>query len=57
MVVLDINDNPPVFPVSVYYVTVYEDTPIGQTILTVATTDKDASSNAAVNYSLAGMSI
>ena len=56
VLVLDINDNPPVFPVSVYYITVYEDTPTGQTIFTMAATDRDATSNAAVIYSLAGQS-
>ena len=54
IIVVDINDNPPVFPVGVYYITVYENTPVGQTVLTVAASDKDALPNATVTYSLLG---
>ena len=52
--VTDTNDNPPVFPVNTYYINVYESAAVGQTVLTVAASDKDTSSNAAITYSLQG---
>ncbi|XP_044883727.1 protocadherin gamma-A4-like isoform X22 [Mauremys mutica] len=51
VVVLDANDNAPVFSESVYKVNVLENVPKGSTILTVKTTDLDEGINKQVIYS------
>ncbi|KAJ1128065.1 hypothetical protein NDU88_006452 [Pleurodeles waltl] len=54
VVVLDINDNPPVFTQSLYKVSVREDEAQGTLLTTVRATDADEGSNAEVNYHLLG---
>lgn len=48
--VLDVNDNPPVFALSDYSVSLNESSPIGTKILRVNATDDDAGENAKVSY-------
>ncbi|XP_025904510.1 protocadherin gamma-A4-like [Nothoprocta perdicaria] len=55
VVVLDANDNAPVFSQAVYTVHVREDVPIGSRLLTVNATDADEDTNAEVTYSLRRM--
>ncbi|XP_062443769.1 protocadherin gamma-A12-like isoform X3 [Rhea pennata] len=50
VVVLDANDNTPVFSQAVYTVRVREDVPVGSTLLTVRATDADDGLNGEVNY-------
>ncbi|XP_054845620.1 protocadherin-23 [Eublepharis macularius] len=50
--VLDINDNPPIFTSSEYYVHVRENTPVGSHITAVSASDYDAGSNAEITYSI-----
>ncbi|KAM9064760.1 protocadherin gamma-A12 isoform X3 [Sarcophilus harrisii] len=50
--VLDINDNPPVFPQSEYSVSVPENVPKGTLLLTVNATDPDEGVNGEVTYSV-----
>ncbi|XP_050817871.1 protocadherin gamma-A4-like [Gopherus flavomarginatus] len=52
VIVLDANDNAPVFSESVYKMNVLENVPKGSTILTVKTTDLDEGINKQVIYSL-----
>ncbi|XP_010211348.1 PREDICTED: protocadherin gamma-A4-like, partial [Tinamus guttatus] len=52
VVVLDANDNPPVFSQAVYTVRVREDVPVGSVLLAVNATDADEGTNADVAYSL-----
>ncbi|NWI09039.1 PCDG2 protein, partial [Crypturellus soui] len=52
MVVLDANDNAPVFSQAVYTVRVREDVPVGSRLLTVSATDADEGTNAELTYSL-----
>ncbi|XP_068816214.1 protocadherin gamma-A12-like [Struthio camelus] len=52
VVVLDANDNAPVFSQAVYTVRVREDVPVGSRLLTVNATDADEGSNAELSYSL-----
>ncbi|XP_045856709.1 protocadherin gamma-A3 isoform X12 [Meles meles] len=52
VVVLDANDNPPVFTQSEYQVSVPENLPLGTTLLTVNATDPDEGFNAQVSYIL-----
>ncbi|XP_059365858.1 protocadherin Fat 1-like [Carassius carassius] len=40
---MDLNDNPPVFPTKSYGFTVWEETPVGKTVLSVTATDNDVS--------------
>ncbi|CDQ76454.1 unnamed protein product [Oncorhynchus mykiss] len=49
--VLDINDNPPVFSKSLYKASVYENVPIGNSIITLNATDLDAGPNGEVFFS------
>ncbi|KAH0618112.1 hypothetical protein JD844_017098 [Phrynosoma platyrhinos] len=51
VIVLDANDNSPVFNQHVYKVTVKEDIPRGSTLCTVSATDLDEGINGEVNYS------
>ncbi|XP_038627399.1 protocadherin gamma-A10-like [Tachyglossus aculeatus] len=50
VIVLDINDNAPVFTQSVYQVRVREDVPVGTPILRVNATDPDEGTNSEVTY-------
>ncbi|KAL5457372.1 hypothetical protein EMCRGX_G034622 [Ephydatia muelleri] len=52
IVVLDVNNNPPIFTQPYYVSYVPEDLPPGQTILQVTTTDADGPANSIVVYSL-----
>ncbi|KAM8910629.1 protocadherin alpha-8-like isoform 35-T35 [Spinachia spinachia] len=49
--VLDINDNPPVFSQTLYKASVYENTNIGTSIITINATDLDEGKNGHVFYS------
>ncbi|XP_035583358.1 protocadherin gamma-A3 isoform X8 [Zalophus californianus] len=52
VIVLDANDNPPVFTQTEYQVSVPENLPVGTTLLTVNATDPDEGFNAQVSYIL-----
>ncbi|XP_040829946.1 protocadherin gamma-A3-like [Ochotona curzoniae] len=52
VIVLDANDNPPMFTQSEYRVSVQEDVPVGTQLLTVNATDADEGFNAQVSYVL-----
>ncbi|XP_028383234.1 protocadherin gamma-A3 isoform X16 [Phyllostomus discolor] len=52
VIVLDANDNPPVFTQSEYRVSVQENLPVGTQLLTVNATDPDEGFNAQVSYML-----
>ncbi|XP_012663791.1 protocadherin gamma-A3 isoform X11 [Otolemur garnettii] len=52
VIVLDANDNPPVFTRPEYHVSVWENTPVGTRLLTVNATDPDEGFNAQVSYIL-----
>ncbi|XP_038627401.1 protocadherin gamma-A12-like [Tachyglossus aculeatus] len=51
VIVLDANDNAPVFTQSVYQVKVREDAPMGTRVVTINATDADEGANAEVIYS------
>ncbi|XP_044136916.1 protocadherin gamma-C5-like isoform X11 [Bufo gargarizans] len=51
VVVLDINDNPPVFNQSVYKVSIRENLPLKTAILTLNATDQDGGTNGEIEYS------
>lgn len=53
--VLDVNDNPPIFTLSDYSVSLNESSPVGSKILTVNAIDVDNGDNAKVSYYLAEM--
>ncbi|CAM5133689.1 unnamed protein product [Eretmochelys imbricata] len=55
VIVLDANDNAPVFSQPVYKVSVLENVPVGSLLLTVNTTDPDEAINSEVTYSLRKM--
>uniref|UniRef100_UPI001445C6EA protocadherin alpha-9-like n=1 Tax=Epinephelus lanceolatus TaxID=310571 RepID=UPI001445C6EA len=50
--VLDINDNPPVFSQALYKASVYENTKIGTSIITLNATDLDVGPNGQISYSI-----
>ncbi|XP_056132850.1 protocadherin alpha-4-like [Lampris incognitus] len=50
--VLDINDNAPVFSMPLYKARIFENTPIGTTILTLNATDVDEGTNSEIVYSV-----
>ncbi|XP_033036764.1 protocadherin gamma-A3 isoform X9 [Trachypithecus francoisi] len=52
VIVLDANDNPPMFTQSEYRVSVWENVPVGTRLLTVNATDPDEGFNAQVSYIL-----
>nr|XP_046263001.1 protocadherin alpha-8-like [Scatophagus argus] len=52
IVVLDINDNRPVFSQEVYQVEIQENVPVGTSVFTMNATDPDEGSNGEVGYSL-----
>lgn len=49
--VTDINDDAPQFPIPVYRIDIFDDTPVGVVLQPVAT-DQDSGSNAVIRYSL-----
>ncbi|CAM5170900.1 unnamed protein product, partial [Natator depressus] len=55
VIVLDANDNAPVFSQPVYKVSVLENVPVGSLLLTVNATDPDEAINSEVTYSLRKM--
>ncbi|XP_014384483.1 PREDICTED: protocadherin gamma-B7, partial [Myotis brandtii] len=55
ILVVDANDNPPVFSQSVYRVSIPEDVPPGTSVLKVSATDQDEGFNAEVTYSFLGV--
>ncbi|XP_040297368.1 LOW QUALITY PROTEIN: protocadherin gamma-C5-like [Bufo bufo] len=54
VVVLDINDNPPVFNQSVYKVSIRENLPLKTVILTLNATDQDDGANGEIHFSFDG---
>lgn len=52
VIVMDVNDNPPVFSASEYITSVPENSDIGTTVLHVKATDGDSGANAQIIYSL-----
>jgi hypothetical protein len=50
--VLDVNDNRPVFGMSVYRTGIPENFPLGRTIYTITVTDADSGTNAQLSYSI-----
>uniref|UniRef100_A0A3Q3KDG5 Uncharacterized protein n=1 Tax=Monopterus albus TaxID=43700 RepID=A0A3Q3KDG5_MONAL len=52
VVVMDVNDNPPVFPSAEYLTSVPENSEIGTNVLDVKATDADSGANAHIYYSL-----
>uniref|UniRef100_A0A8C6ZXF9 Protocadherin gamma-A7-like n=1 Tax=Nothoprocta perdicaria TaxID=30464 RepID=A0A8C6ZXF9_NOTPE len=57
VIVLDANDNAPVFSQAVYTVRVREDVPLGSVLLTVSATDADDGMNGEVNFSFEKISV
>ncbi|XP_040903708.1 protocadherin gamma-A4-like isoform X3 [Toxotes jaculatrix] len=55
IIVLDANDNAPVFNQSVYKATVIENAPKGTNIVTVNATDADSGSNGYITYSISNV--
>ena len=51
--VSDANTHPPVFENAPYSVSVFEDAPVGTTVLVVAAADKDVGENARISYNIA----
>ncbi|XP_044883718.1 protocadherin gamma-A5-like isoform X14 [Mauremys mutica] len=51
VIVMDVNDNAPVFSQSVYKVAIMENVPVGFLVLTVNATDQDEGINSEVTYS------
>ena len=49
--VTDINDDAPQFPIPVYRIDIFDDTPVGVVLQPVAM-DQDSGSNAVIRYSL-----
>ncbi|XP_073505818.1 protocadherin gamma-C5-like isoform X42 [Phyllobates terribilis] len=54
IVVLDINDNPPVFNQSVYKISIRENLPLKTVILTLKATDQDDGANGEIQFSFDG---
>ncbi|XP_077122345.1 protocadherin gamma-C5-like isoform X26 [Ranitomeya variabilis] len=54
IVVLDINDNPPVFNQSVYKISIRENLPLNTVILTLNATDQDDGANREIQFSFDG---
>ncbi|XP_070426685.1 protocadherin gamma-B7 isoform X22 [Equus przewalskii] len=55
ILVVDANDNPPVFSQDVYRVSLPEDVPPGSSVLKVSATDQDEGFNAEITYSFLGV--
>ncbi|XP_073477027.1 protocadherin gamma-B5-like isoform X22 [Aquarana catesbeiana] len=51
IIVIDVNDNFPIFSHEVYKVSVNENIPVNTTVITVNATDKDAGTNGQINFS------
>ncbi|ESO11667.1 hypothetical protein HELRODRAFT_71274, partial [Helobdella robusta] len=56
VVVLDANDNKPIFEKPKYEITVFEDVPVGTTILKVSATDMDTGDNSKISYTISSQS-
>ncbi|CAJ0960739.1 unnamed protein product [Ranitomeya imitator] len=54
IIVLDINDNPPVFNQSVYKISIQENLPLNTVILTLNATDQDDGANGEIQFSFDG---
>ncbi|XP_034546277.1 uncharacterized protein LOC117817633 [Notolabrus celidotus] len=52
IIVLDSNDNRPVFSEDTYQIEIYENTPVGTTVFSVSANDADEGRNGEVEYSL-----
>lgn len=52
VVVLDVNDNPPLFAISEFITSVPENSEVGTNVLNVAATDDDSGTNGQIAYSL-----
>ena len=52
IILIDVNDNPPVFNQTNYNVSIPEDLPVGSRVLQVFASDKDKGSNAQIVYSI-----
>ncbi|XP_036933946.1 protocadherin alpha-8-like [Acanthopagrus latus] len=52
VVVLDINDNKPIFSRDTYQIEIYENVPVGTTVTKVNATDPDEGTNGEIEYSL-----
>nr|XP_020447287.1 protocadherin Fat 4-like [Monopterus albus] len=52
VIVLDVNDNAPVFTKSLYKATITENSPRGTSVITVSASDKDGGSNAEISYAI-----
>uniref|UniRef100_A0A671U5A2 Protocadherin 2 alpha a 1 n=1 Tax=Sparus aurata TaxID=8175 RepID=A0A671U5A2_SPAAU len=52
VVVLDINDNRPIFSQETYQIEIYENVPVGTTVTRVNATDPDEGTNGEIEYSL-----
>ncbi|XP_059202378.1 protocadherin alpha-8-like [Centropristis striata] len=52
IIVLDINDNRPIFSQEIYQIEIYENTPLGTSIFRMNATDPDEGTNGVIEYSL-----
>ncbi|KAF7648827.1 hypothetical protein LDENG_00151130, partial [Lucifuga dentata] len=52
VIVMDVNDHPPVFSTSEYIISVDENSELGTTVLLVTAADADSGTNAQISYSL-----
>uniref|UniRef100_A0A8C4TK00 Cadherin domain-containing protein n=1 Tax=Erpetoichthys calabaricus TaxID=27687 RepID=A0A8C4TK00_ERPCA len=52
VLVLDVNDNPPIFTQNLYQITLPEDTPVDSYVLTVSAIDRDSGLNAEISFRL-----
>ncbi|XP_039606214.1 protocadherin-23 [Polypterus senegalus] len=52
VLVLDVNDNPPIFTQNVYQIALPEDTPVDSYVLTVSAIDRDSGLNAEISFRL-----
>uniref|UniRef100_A0A8C5B087 Cadherin EGF LAG seven-pass G-type receptor 1a n=1 Tax=Gadus morhua TaxID=8049 RepID=A0A8C5B087_GADMO len=54
IIVVDANDNAPLFPRDVYQGSVFEDAPVYTSVLQISAMDKDSGSNGRLSYTFAG---
>ncbi|XP_038547944.1 protocadherin gamma-A4-like [Micropterus salmoides] len=52
IIILDINDNPPIFSQDTYQIEIYENVPVGSAVTTVSAIDPDEGPNGEIEYSL-----
>lgn len=52
VVVVDVNDNPPIFSSSEYLISVPENSEVGTNVIDVSATDADSAANAQISYSI-----